>query len=106
MIRRPPRSTLFPYTSLFRSRDGDMLKGVDLLGGGDIEERSHFALADHVVIVRAASAWTSRLARGILDQLAHFFLERHFLEQIVYFLLGVCIRETWNGQGGFGNVLG
>jgi len=22
MIRRPPRSTLFPYTTLFRSREG------------------------------------------------------------------------------------
>src|SRR5256885_7040122 len=27
MIRRPPRSTLFPYTTLFRSLDN--LKGVD-----------------------------------------------------------------------------
>src|SRR3989454_3656306 len=25
MIRRPPRSTLFPYTTLFRSPDGDEL---------------------------------------------------------------------------------
>src|SRR5256885_11340866 len=25
MIRRPPRSTLFPYTTLFRSRSGAML---------------------------------------------------------------------------------
>src|SRR2546427_5935486 len=25
MIRRPPRSTLFPYTTLFRSRNGDGL---------------------------------------------------------------------------------
>src|SRR5689334_23571035 len=24
MIRRPPRSTLFPYTTLFRSRDGEV----------------------------------------------------------------------------------
>src|SRR2546426_7200946 len=24
MIRRPPRSTLFPYTTLFRSRDDDV----------------------------------------------------------------------------------
>src|SRR2546422_8603076 len=24
MIRRPPRSTLFPYTTLFRSRDADL----------------------------------------------------------------------------------
>src|SRR2546428_2767219 len=27
MIRRPPRSTLFPYTTLFRSREGDNLTG-------------------------------------------------------------------------------
>src|SRR3712207_7863257 len=26
MIRRPPRSTLFPYTTLFRSTKGDLLK--------------------------------------------------------------------------------
>src|SRR2546430_9358778 len=25
MIRRPPRSTLFPYTTLFRSAPGDLL---------------------------------------------------------------------------------
>src|SRR3712207_7010879 len=28
MIRRPPRSTLFPYTTLFRSRDHDQAGGV------------------------------------------------------------------------------
>src|ERR1035438_4142776 len=32
MIRRPPRSTLFPYTTLFRS--GDYLKGNLLVAGG------------------------------------------------------------------------
>src|SRR3712207_7947348 len=32
MIRRPPRSTLFPYTTLFRSRG---LFGVFLVGGED-----------------------------------------------------------------------
>src|SRR6266850_6587994 len=26
MIRRPPRSTLFPYTTLFRSRPGPLLR--------------------------------------------------------------------------------
>src|SRR2546430_15088947 len=35
MIRRPPRSTLFPYTTLFRSR----LKGViDLRGKTELRE--------------------------------------------------------------------
>src|SRR2546427_9618644 len=29
MIRRPPRSTLFPYTTLFRSKKGGTGMGVD-----------------------------------------------------------------------------
>src|SRR2546430_4256542 len=29
MIRRPPRSTLFPYTTLFRSPEGVLLKTTD-----------------------------------------------------------------------------
>src|SRR5687768_7878906 len=29
MIRRPPRSTLFPYTTLFRSKHGDILKDIN-----------------------------------------------------------------------------
>src|SRR3712207_8660111 len=28
MIRRPPRSTLFPYTTLFRSQRGERARGV------------------------------------------------------------------------------
>src|SRR3712207_8765176 len=34
MIRRPPRSTLFPYTTLFRSPQGDR-------GGGQLNRRPH-----------------------------------------------------------------
>src|SRR3712207_7036217 len=29
MIRRPPRSTLFPYTTLFRSADGIVMRIMD-----------------------------------------------------------------------------
>src|SRR3712207_8580862 len=37
MIRRPPRSTLFPYTTLFRSGvdGGALLARAAALGGGD-----------------------------------------------------------------------
>src|SRR2546426_7747703 len=55
MIRRPPRSTLFPYTTLFRSGGADFLdlEGLALrrpieLGDGHWEERvrtAHDALA-------------------------------------------------------------
>src|SRR3989442_9501693 len=35
MIRRPPRSTLFPYTTLFRSLDGEPLLLEELAVGGE-----------------------------------------------------------------------
>src|SRR3712207_8223248 len=34
MIRRPPRSTLFPYTTLFRSRAGPLCFGLTFLAHG------------------------------------------------------------------------
>src|SRR3712207_8483389 len=36
MIRRPPRSTLFPYTTLFRSEFAFVVTRVDLAGTGDL----------------------------------------------------------------------
>src|SRR3712207_8912861 len=39
MIRRPPRSTLFPYTTLFRSSLGREVR-VEL-GGGDVGVAEH-----------------------------------------------------------------
>src|SRR6267143_7151281 len=50
MIRRPPRSTLFPYTTLFRSRrphDGDVLVLADLQAHAP-QGAHHFA--PHVVV--------------------------------------------------------
>src|SRR5260221_9346665 len=53
MIRRPPRSTLFPYTTLFRSRDpfgdlGELLVdlrevGLLLLAPDAFQDRHHVA---------------------------------------------------------------
>src|SRR2546430_10746363 len=41
MIRRPPRSTLFPYTTLFRSPVGRLQgRGCRRQGPGDDEQRS------------------------------------------------------------------
>src|SRR2546428_3974733 len=34
MIRRPPRSTLFPYTTLFRSAKGEPLKATSYMAVG------------------------------------------------------------------------
>src|SRR2546430_9974852 len=44
MIRRPPRSTLFPYTTLFRS-----LKHCELRRGGRAMEFRHLAITLSVI---------------------------------------------------------
>src|SRR3712207_7184153 len=41
MIRRPPRSTLFPYTTLFRSRRGDASQRARLVLELDREPDHH-----------------------------------------------------------------
>src|SRR2546425_3011734 len=38
MIRRPPRSTLFPYTTLFRSRVDRLVNDRWLVSGGPVSE--------------------------------------------------------------------
>src|SRR3712207_7175015 len=48
MIRRPPRSTLFPYTTLFRSRDRAADRGrADRPEAGDRARRVDGAALDH-----------------------------------------------------------
>src|SRR5258707_11593655 len=63
MIRRPPRSTLFPYTTLFRSVEGLVLEenpaiavelagelhpraGLEVAGEDALEHRVHFRAGD------------------------------------------------------------
>src|SRR3712207_8955547 len=45
MIRRPPRSTLFPYTTLFRSDLDDDVEGAGELGLGDVVDVRIFVVA-------------------------------------------------------------
>src|SRR3712207_9165062 len=56
MIRRPPRSTLFPYTTLFRS---------DPLTGGAIAGWAH-RLAAHLRTVNPDLEFTNLAVRGYL----------------------------------------
>src|SRR5256885_7322498 len=53
MIRRPPRSTLFPYTTLFRSRPEEHEQVVSLLrrhfrGGGGVDGGDADVVDDHL----------------------------------------------------------
>src|SRR3712207_6924587 len=57
MIRRPPRSTLFPYTTLFRSSAATAVAGVDRVGvvglaGWEYPEAARSACAGRRASVR------------------------------------------------------
>src|SRR5689334_24955424 len=64
MIRRPPRSTLFPYTTLFRS-----LMQTRLVFGV-IEPHDHLAVRDDVAFLHANPGDRAHEARAYFDALA------------------------------------
>src|SRR3712207_7410799 len=59
MIRRPPRSTLFPYTTLFRSRDAEHV------GEEPLDEP--VAADDALGVLAAGLGEADRLVGGALD---------------------------------------
>src|SRR3712207_9515259 len=75
MIRRPPRSTLFPYTTLFRSRQQD---GV-LLGG----EAPHLLVPGLPAVPRpgGGGAGGQRCGHGILRTRGGFALQVENLDR-------------------------
>src|SRR3712207_8073905 len=71
MIRRPPRSTLFPYTTLFRSGDGEVLKQRAAVGASAARHRRvGLRVAEHRERLRVRRDRPEALAvRGVLGRL-------------------------------------
>src|SRR3712207_7285231 len=69
MIRRPPRSTLFPYTTLFRSLDR-----------GDIQQVAEFRRADQLAQLRLIDGQRLRAALGE-RRITLVDVVRHVIEQ-------------------------
>src|SRR5690348_18093703 len=70
MIRRPPRSTLFPYTTLFRSKG--LLWGAMIAWTLDehplpLDTEARLASFTELVATAIANAQTARELRGLAD---------------------------------------
>src|SRR5256886_16181524 len=75
MIRRPPRSTLFPYTTLFRSWVEGALQGAHerkLDRGGVALELAHLESSDAMLGAEAAA----ELAHQVVNRAPHRLLAR------------------------------
>src|SRR2546426_12616454 len=71
MIRRPPRSTLFPYTTLFRSRAEDLTRPGHVLplramSGGVLRRAGHTEAA--VDLARLAGCYPAGVICEVLDE--------------------------------------
>src|SRR5260370_28854435 len=96
MIRRPPRSTLFPYTTLFRSREGldddlGRLVGRDLLRRGVRVER----VPDQVALLARSEEHTSEL-QSHLNLVCRLLLEKKKMSKCTFYtrLPHRCLRST------------
>src|SRR2546427_7534545 len=74
MIRRPPRSTLFPYTTLFRSRsritaDGTWFLCLYAARGIDLRERLRRGATDRELAGIIRDTWQGRTDRGAEERL-------------------------------------
>src|SRR2546421_8117665 len=81
MIRRPPRSTLFPYTTLFRSEGVPLLTGTDSLNPWNVQGASlHEELANFV----AAGDRKSTRLNSSHDQISYavFWLTKKILQLV------------------------
>src|SRR3712207_8294746 len=88
MIRRPPRSTLFPYTTLFRSvvtENERALAAATALEGGDAEQvgrlmdESHASLRDDFEVSRPELETMVRLARSRSEEHTSELQSRQYL---------------------------
>src|SRR3712207_9551065 len=67
MIRRPPRSTLFPYTTLFRSISlgGIVINNSLRIAGDEIDEAIiHFARREYNLLIGERMAEKAKIAAG------------------------------------------
>src|SRR3712207_7705843 len=69
MIRRPPRSTLFPYTTLFRSQGGNRFPAVPWrVGFDDVAKVQRMAATYRLLIIALAQAFGGEFADRFEDR--------------------------------------
>src|SRR5438477_9688562 len=93
IIRRPPRSTLFPYTTLFRSAVGLQIAIEAALGAAEREERHRRGHADvDAQHARRSEEHTSELQSHV-NLVCRLLLEKKKNKYTLYHRLAACTLE-------------
>src|SRR2546425_12279081 len=118
MIRRPPRSTLFPYTTLFRSEGGKPMAqtvralvdvGIPVMGHLGLTPQSVHALGGHRVqgrdektaerLKEDAKALEDAGAFAIVLELVPAPLASQITKSLTIPTIGIGAGPAWGGQG-------
>src|SRR2546430_5124397 len=87
MIRRPPRSTLFPYTTLFRSRsEGIFLLALRLEAEGRGDQLDHVRSEEHTSELQSQSNLVCRLLLEKKKKIYAYSVATHVTGQSVDFV--------------------
>src|SRR3712207_9429123 len=73
MIRRPPRSTLFPYTTLFRSKTVLVIGGAGFIGSHVVDELLKEDVKQVIVYDNFARGSRENLAEALADPRVRIF---------------------------------
>src|SRR2546425_6153449 len=95
MIRRPPRSTLFPYTTLFRSARLLRIDATDAVHGRGIEHVA-FAVADFVR--RAGPGCEVAVARAVDENFPRSEEHTSELQSLAYLVCRLLLEKKKRKQ--------
>src|SRR5688572_25114344 len=98
MIRRPPRSTLFPYTTLFRSLANEFKEG-DLLVGGTRDESVRAAARASLGALRLGALDATALVEDGVSEALAASLDRRLAAEISHPTVGDVKAVLLSGQG-------
>src|SRR3712207_2950279 len=109
MIRRPPRSTLFPYTTLFRSNETAYCLAVEKLLGIEAPPRAEVIRVLVMELNRIASHLvglaTFGMEMGALTGMTNGFRERELVLDLLEEITGLRMNHAYVRPGGLAQDL-
>src|SRR2546430_9757312 len=100
MIRRPPRSTLFPYTTLFRSRYRADRSRYRWLGRYNRTVRSgawHWHRSEeHTSELQSQSNLVCRLLLEKKKNTNELVINRRAVATLISLAVAICVRRLWH----------
>src|SRR3712207_1800781 len=99
MIRRPPRSTLFPYTTLFRSRSLKFFAQCSHIISKSIQTCKKYSDTHYYkqyYTKRRVKGLSQNVKKGAKDYIGKYYGPSNKRHQISFFVNDTCSDQQWH----------